>query len=136
MLFVILLGITFVIAFVVSWIVGAAFRNPIDAILDRIMSDGIAKAWSKFIRFAIYLTGISWGVSLWKLEQYITAPQWKDAQIVELTANRWVLEVYRTVIETLQGIAWLLTTFFVIALIAFVVIRVFELRNEQRGPKA
>jgi hypothetical protein len=105
MLFFILLGVTFVVALGVSFVVMAAFHKPIDSILDRIMSDEIAKAWSKFVRFALYVTGISWGVSLWQLEQYVTAPQWKDARIVELTASRWVFEVYRTVILTLQGIA-------------------------------
>jgi hypothetical protein len=32
--------------------------------------------------------------------------------VLELTQERWILEVYRTIIETLQGIAWALLLFF------------------------
>ena len=40
-----------------------------------------------------------------------------------------MLEVYRTVIGTLQGIAWLLLVFFVFALVGFVIVRLAELRS-------
>ncbi|HYR68287.1 MAG TPA: hypothetical protein VER77_00240 [Candidatus Dormibacteraeota bacterium] len=33
------------------------------------------------------------------------------------------LEIYRTIIQTLQGVAWALLVFFVVALIAFEIIR-------------
>ena len=49
--------------------------------------------------------------------------------IVELNAERWVLEVYRTVIGSLQGIAWLLLAFFVFALIAFVIVKLNEIKR-------
>lgn len=136
MLFVTLLGVTFWIALAVSGGVVRMFRKPIDAILARIISDQISAAWSRYLRFAMYVTGISSGVNLWKIEQYITAPQLKDARIVELTKSRWILEIYRTVIETLQGIAWMLLVFFVFALIAFVIVRVFELRQPAKALKA
>ncbi len=42
-----------------------------------------------------------------------------------------VLEVYRTIIETLQGIAWVLLAFFVYALLAYVIIKVFEIRKSK-----
>jgi hypothetical protein len=42
-----------------------------------------------------------------------------------------VLEIYRTLIGTLQGNAWLLLVFFVAALIAYVIVRGFELRRAQ-----
>lgn len=38
------------------------------------------------------------------------------------------LEVYRTVIQTLQGVAWALLLFFVVALIAHAIVR----RRESR----
>jgi hypothetical protein len=45
------------------------------------------------------------GVCIWDLEMYITKPLVKNAEIVQLTPERWVLEIYRTVIDTLQGLA-------------------------------
>jgi len=50
---------------------------------------------------------------------------------LQLTRDRWVLEVYRTIIESLQGLALVLLVFFVVALIAFVIVRAFELRHKQ-----
>ena len=86
------------------------------------------------VTFAIYVVGISKGVRVWELERYVTPNRnIQGATILELTTERWVLEVYRTVIETLQGIAWMLLVFFVFALIAFVIVRVFELK---RNPPA
>jgi hypothetical protein len=46
-----------------------------------------------------------------------------------------VLEIYRTVIGTLQGIAWVLLIFFVVALLAFVIVRIGETRS-RRGAGA
>lgn len=50
-------------------------------------------------------------------------------RIIALTTERWVLEVYRTVIETLQGIAWMLLAFFAVALLAYVIVRLSELKR-------
>lgn len=132
MFFVALLVVTFVIALLVSYVVVRMFRGPIDSILERILADDISRAWSKYLRFAVYVTGISSGVNLWKIEQYVTGPGTGDAPVpVELTPSRWTLEVYRTIIETLQGIAWMLLVFFVFALVAFVIVRVFEMRRRE-----
>lgn len=132
-MFITLLLVTFVIAGVVSGVVVGMFSRPIDGILQRTISDPISDAWVKYVKFAIYVVGVSSGVRVWELERYITAPLVKDAQVLQLTRERWVLEVYRTVIECLQGIAWLLLVFFAVALVAFVIVRVFELRRPKPG---
>ena len=46
-----------------------------------------------------------------------------------LNGDRWALEVYRTLIGTLQGIAWALLLFFGLALVAYLVVRALELRS-------
>lgn len=129
-MFVTLLVVTFVIAFVVSSVVVLMFAKPIDKILVRIISDEISKAWSKYLKFAIYVTGISAGVRIWALEKYITKPGYEGAEIVELNTERWVLEVYRTIIATLQGVAWMLLVFFVFALVAYVIVRAHESKKK------
>jgi hypothetical protein len=134
-MFVTLLVVTFVIAFAVSTIIAKFFYQPINKILGRIITDEISSAWSKYLIFAIYVTGISSGVRVWDLEKYITQQQFEGAHVVTLTGQRWVLEVYRTIIETLQGIAWMLLVFFVFALIAYVIVRAFELKRQKSEPK-
>lgn len=134
-MFITLLAVTFLISAAVSSIVVRIFGKPIDGILQRIIADPISQAWVKYVKFAVYVVGISSGVRIFELERYITPGQFKDAQVLILTRDRWVLEVYRTIIESLQGIAWLLLVFFAVALVAFVIVRVFELRKaKSSGP--
>ncbi len=128
-MFITLLVVTFLISLAVCSIVVLFFGKPISRILHRLIADDISQAWVKYLKFAIYVIGVSSGVRIWELEKYITPRQFKDAQTVELTRDRWVLEVYRTIVESLQGIAWSLLVFFIFALIAFVIVRVFELRK-------
>ena len=124
-----LLLITFVIATCVSAGVVHAFSPSILKILQRIVADELASAWTQYIKFAAYVVGISGGVRIYQLEQYIHAPH-IDAEVQSLTAEAWTLEIYRTVIGTLQSLAWMLLLVFVFALIAFVIVRAFELKRQ------
>lgn len=69
---------------------------------------------------------------IWSLEQYIL-PRALDQPALVLTGDRWTFEVFRTVIGTLQSLAWLPLVFFVFALVAYVVVRGLELRRESRA---
>ena len=130
-----LLFATFCISVLVCFLVTRIFDRPIASILVRLISGELGGAWHRYITFAIYVVGISGGVRVWALEQYVT-PRSSEQTVVELTGSRWVLEIYRTVIDTLQGIAWMLLVFFVFALIAYVILRGFELKNERRRDDA
>ncbi|MGH7929994.1 MAG: hypothetical protein ACREQV_19630, partial [Candidatus Binatia bacterium] len=130
----VLLIVTFLVALGVSFLVVRLFSGPIDGILKRIIADDISFAWLKYMRFAMYVVGISQGARVWELERYITPVRFDEkAQILQLTQDRWILEIYRTIIETLQGIAWMLLVFFVFALIAYVIVRVFELKHKNKS---
>lgn len=93
------------------------------------MRDEIYTAWIRYLLFALYVVGISAGVRVWDIQRYILPPKKGDAEILVLNAERWVLEIYRTIIGSLQGIAWMLLVFFMIALIAFVIVRMAEMRR-------
>ena len=129
-MFLVLLLVTLAVALGVSLLVVRAFAQPIDNILKRIISDEISAAWLRYLKFAMIVVGVSAGVRIYELEKYITPQRHdKEARIVELTTERWILELYRTIIETLQGIAWMLLVFFVFALIAYVIVRIAESRR-------
>jgi hypothetical protein len=128
-MFLTLLLVTFLISVLVSFLVVQLFTLPIDKILSRIIADEISAAWVKYIRFGLYVVGISSGVRIYELERYITKPPVQNAEVVSLTLERWVLEVYRTIISVLQGLAAVLLVFFIVALGAFVVVRIIEARR-------
>lgn len=127
-MFLALLVVTFLTAGAVSFIVAHMFREPLNRILERIVSPALSSAWLKYLTFAIYVVGISGGVRVQQLERFIT-PGYKQQDPLLLTRDRWVLEIYGTIIEALQSIAWMLLVFFVFALIAYVLVRIFESRR-------
>ena len=120
--FILLLVVTLLISLGVAAIVVFFFRKPIDKIFARIIGDDIATSWRKFLTFALFVIGISSGVNVWRLEKLIT-PAAEGVAKLELTAEYWGLTIYRTIINTLGGMAWALLIFFVVALIAFVIVR-------------
>lgn len=130
-MFITLLVANFIVAFGVCVIIVKVFRGPIDRILLRLVGEDLYTTWSRYIIFAIYVVGISGGVRVWDLEKYIS-PQVGDGAILQLTPERWVLEIYRTAISTLQSNAWMLLVFFIFTLIAFVIVKGAEMKRQPK----
>jgi hypothetical protein len=133
-MFLVLLALTLGVAIATSGVVALMFRRPIRQILDRVIGEDLAAAWGRFLLFAIFVVGVSSGVQIRKLEQYLhpepsapTAPG-VVRRALPLDSPSIALEIYRTVIQTLQGVAWALLLFFVVALIAFAITRRREVR--------
>ena len=122
-----LLAVTFLVALLTSLLVVAIFARPIATLLARIVSDQLAPIWKRYILFAIVVVGVAGGVRVWDLERYITPD--KDGKLLVLTADRWMVEIYKTIIGALQSSVWLLMIFFLFALLAYVVVRGFESRH-------
>jgi hypothetical protein len=123
--------VTFLVALLVCYIVSRLFNDSIYKILNLIVPEAINQAWLKYIKFAIYVVGISGGVRVWDLEKYITS-RYENREVVQLTTERWTLEIYRTLIGSLQSIATVLLIFFVFTLIAYVVLSIFSSKNEKK----
>jgi hypothetical protein len=128
-MFLSLLIVSLIVAFVICVIVSLIFKKPVSRIMQRLIPDDISAAWSKYVNFAIYVVGISGGTRIWDLEKYIN-PSGKDNIVLELTQVRWNLEIYHTVIATLQSVAWMLLVFFLFALISYVIVRGFEMKKQ------
>jgi ABC-type transport system involved in multi-copper enzyme maturation permease subunit len=133
-MFLLLLFATFAVALGVSYAVIWLFTKPIDSVLQRIIADEISAAWSKYMKFAILVVGVSSGVQLHELERYFSGTLGgREVQsAASLSFDRWIFELYSAGIEALQGIAWMLLVFFVFALIAYVIVRIGEMRGEAK----
>ena len=134
---ILLLVTTFVIAFAIASLVVTLFNKPIANILNRVVPADLSPAWAKYLRFALYVAGIGGGVRVWSFEKYMMAVEPYN-QIVELTPYRWTLEIYETIIGTLQSTSMVLLVFFVFALVAVVIVHIYETRttkgDEKRSP--
>ena len=133
-MFITLLIVTLLIALATSLLVIRLFDKLIRKILDRVVAAELSAAWHRYLSFAVVVVGVSGGVRIWSLEKYITA-RTDDGEPIVLNADRWILEVYGTLIGTLQSVAWILLVFFIFALIAYVIMRGFELRRQGTPPE-
>lgn len=128
---------TFVLALSVSFLVMWIFSSSINNILARIIHDPIHTAWAKYTKFAGMVVGTSSGIRIYDMEKYITpltyegTGEHQKSVIIELTQQRWFLEIYRTIIETLQGLAWMMLLFFMVALFAYVIVRWSEIKYQK-----
>ena len=136
MMFYYLMICTFSLALLVSFGVMKIFSNSINQILARIINDPIHSAWAKYTKFAGMVVGTSSGIRIYDMEKYITPLTYTDNDkkiVIELTQERWVLEIFRTIIETLQGLAWMMLVFFMVALIAYVIVRWSEIKYQSKS---
>lgn len=126
-MFIQLLLLLFVISLITSALAAYLFSGPVSKILVRLITEELAPTWKRYITFAIYVVGISGGVRIWEMEKYITPD--KEGKLLVLTSDRWIIEIYKTIIDSLQSIAWMLLIFFLFALIGYVIIRGFEAKK-------
>ena len=127
-MFLSLLVVTLLVALLVSFGVARLFSGAVARILGRLVGDEMRDAWHRYIIFALYVVGVSRGVRLYDLERYVL-PRTRDEPQLVLDAPRWTFEIFRTIIATLQGVAWMLLVVFLVALVAYVLLRGLELRR-------
>ena len=131
-MFIQLFSVSVLLALAVSYAVVRIFRPAVDAILVKVIGDEVYKAWSKYLVFAIYVVGFSGGVRVWDFEKYLI-PKDEGGKTLILDGERWMVEIYRTVIGTLQAVAWMLLVFFLFAMIAYVIVRAMEMRKPKKA---
>ena len=97
----------------------------------------VRSGFEKYIRFAIVVVGISNGTRVKAFQEYISAAEWnKPALQAALTQEFWTLELYRTVMGTLEGVAGLLLLCIFLALIAPAVLRMLNVEPPKNlGPQ-
>ncbi|MBN1622697.1 MAG: hypothetical protein JW871_08920 [Endomicrobiales bacterium] len=118
------------ISIIIAYIVTKIFYKPVSSILKKIIDEDIYTAWVKYIIFAIYVVGIAGGVRVWNLEKYIMKTQ-KYTEIVELSTDKWMLELYGGITGALGSITWMLLVFFLCALVVYVVKNTWGLKKDK-----
>ena len=120
-----------VLAIIITAVVVACFRKPIQGIFNRLIGEPLAGAWVQFLTFALYVVGFSCAVNSYRIENYVIQRNQGD-MLAPLNLRTAVLEAYHTTEAVLGGLAWTLTSFFIVALIAYIIVRAFELKQPQK----
>ena len=132
-MFVLLLVVTFTLAVAASFIVARMFNQPLAGIIARLIPDELSLAWHRYILFGLYLIGVNGGVRIWEFEKYVL-PIGATHDTLVLTPDRWALEVYRTLMGTLQSDAGVLLLLFILALFAYLIVRAKERAGTRTAP--
>lgn len=118
------------LSFLVSMLVMYFFSPSIFKILKEIVVDSISVAWGKYIQFAGIVVGISSGVNVYQFNGYINDDG--KAKVLKLVPEKIVLTLYDTIISTLQGLSWMFLLFFVTSLIAYIISKKNNKKNEKK----
>jgi hypothetical protein len=133
-MFVLLFTISFLLAGGVAAGVARLSQDPIEVILHRFLAAHISVGLSKYLRFAIIVVGVASGTRVGALEEYIGATSYNKAALsAALTQEVWVLELYRTVLATVEGIVWLLLVVAFFVILAVLIIRKGNMKQLQGG---
>ncbi|MFA5880136.1 MAG: hypothetical protein WC860_08205 [Candidatus Margulisiibacteriota bacterium] len=119
-MFLVLLILNFIIAAGISYLIIKIFDKSITGIIKRIIPEDISTGWILYLKLAIYLVGISGGVNIFKLEENLNRDQ------LYFTFSTFILELYKTIFDTLRSISWLLLIFFFVSLIAYIFTKSIE----------
>ena len=98
-----------VLAAVFSSLVAWLFKKPVEIVLLHLLEKDVAAAWTRYVVFALGVAGVAAGTRVRLLEEYLEAPSWNQSSLQgQLTQEFWYLEMYRTGIGTLEGMACVL----------------------------
>jgi len=127
-MYITLFTVSFLLALGLSLTIAWISREAIESILRRFVTDFVTRSgFEKYIRFAIVVVGISGGTRVRALQEYISAASYNKAAMEKaLTQEVWVMEMYRTILGTLESVVFLLLFCIFLALIAPVVVRMFK----------
>ncbi len=107
----------------VSYGVARLASEVIDAVLQRFVSRQVGEAFTKYLGFAIVVVGIASRSRVRLLEDFMGAPAYnRDTLNAQLTQELWVVAMYHTIVDSLEGIAWLFVIVGLILLAALIII--------------
>jgi hypothetical protein len=125
---------TFGAAVVLSCLVAWLFRTPAKNVLQKLLHEEAAAAWTGYVFFTLLVAGVAAGTRVRILEEYLAAPSFNRGPMqAELTQEFWVLEMYRTVIGTVEGIAWTLLGLSLVAGVVYFVANKYHLNKVRPG---
>jgi hypothetical protein len=109
-MFLALFGVSFALALALSFTVAWVSKDAIETVLRRFVADSVVRAaFSKYLRFAMVVVGISVGTRVSPLQEYMAASySGKVSMLAAVNQEYWVMEIYHTILGTLEGLVWLL----------------------------
>lgn len=145
--FILLLVIPLACSIAISFVVVMVFSTPLSAIFKRIFRNEISAWLIKYVKCATYLFGISGGLIGHLSDEYMpqnylnelsSDPQISDLDdelMSELREHLWITMMFGLImarlVGTIHAIAQMYLVLFAIVVIAYIAVKVIELRETQ-----
>lgn len=125
-LFITMFSVSLLTALFISY----TFVPWLNRILDRLASQPLLLAWRKCLNWAIILVGLQGGVKLDMLEDFA----FSQRQIpFNTNPMHWVVEIYRSFIDTAQSCIWVVVLFLLVAFVVEALIFALQRKNKKES---
>ena len=114
--------ISFVAAGLVSFCAASVCEKPLSILMRRIIQNETSHTFTRYVRYATYLVGISHGVTVDPLGFEFTA-QFVDRDIERQHLLLWIQVV---IMQSLTAIASMYLALFILGLIAYITVKARE----------
>lgn len=121
-------------AALVALVVTAAFANPIEEVLFRLLPEEVSKGWQQFVKFALFVAAFAGGMPVAMNAGFID----RGAPAVALPPQpgEGLMIVMRSVSGALMAASWVLLVFFAVTLSALTATRIYASYRRRREYEA
>ena len=124
--------VSFVTAGFVSFFVASVCEKPLSILMRRIIQNETSSTFTRYVRYATYLVGISHGVRLhpigFEIVTHFSEHDYDPAHILERNLDYQLLLMWiqMVIIQSLTVIAFMYLAFFIFGLIAYITVKARE----------
>jgi hypothetical protein len=118
-----ILAFSFVSAIVIAACVVTFFSTSIDAALARVIPEEMTPAWSRYVKFALFVVTFAGGMRLSELEAFLTM---RTPAGPPLAAGHGLLEVFKSITGSLIAASGTLLGFFAVTLAVYASMRFYQ----------
>ena len=123
-------AVAFITAGLVSFCVASVCEKPLSILMRRIIQNETSSTFTRYVRYATYLVGISHGVNVNPLSSELAAHFLKSISIDRVSNYpewwMWISSIQLVIMQPLIAIACMYLALFVFGLIAYITVKVRE----------
>ena len=124
--------VLFATAGLVSFCVASVCEKPVSILMRRVIQNETSRMFTKYVRYATYLVGISYGVTVNPLSSELRIHMLEHISIDRVSFHpewwMWLIWIQPIILQSLTAIASMYMALFVLGLIAYITVKVREKR--------
>ena len=122
--------VSFATAGLVSFFVAIVSNKPLSILMQRIIQNETSRMFTKYVRYATYLVGISYGVTVNPLSFELRIHMLERISIDRVSFYpewwMWLIWIQHIIMQSLTAIASIYMALFILGLIAYITVKVRE----------